>query len=305
MDFRKRRFLEALLFIDLTSKSGTSFQARISDFLAAVYGNDFERTISAGRHGDRGCDGYNAATKTVYQCYGKERGSGVNTAFIISKIQHDFQVAQTHFGQRMVNWVFVHNLVEGLPTDVGLAIQALREQNPQIHISTMTKDGIGSLLFALPDDALDLLFAPSPDRSFDDIDPADIQRLLKTVAAGAREATHGELMPVPREKISYNTLSEPAARVVRDNVQYVGQVAKFVREDADPIFGEAVASSLNAKYQSLRSQGMSSDDIMDELLGFVVGRDRLDYSISELKAAEVIVAYFFNNCDVFEDQPRS
>jgi hypothetical protein len=304
MDRHILRILKAILFHDLTEASGDAFQKLIAKYFTAAYGSDFERIKSAGRSGDGGCDGYHRSTKTVYQCYGKEKSAPVNSRYIAKKIKEDFALARrTYKGDQMLEWVFVHNLVGGLPNEANLAIIELQAKNPDVSIRTMSQDAFEDLLFKLGDESLQDLFGPTAARSFGGIDPSDIQRLLNRLVSEAETPVPTAIKPVPLQKIDYNRLTEMSARTIRDNTQYTAQVGKFVNDASDAQLGDRIATKLRAKYQSLKLDKFSPDDILNCLADFIIGADRIACSVGEVRAADAILAYFFDRCDIFEDEP--
>ena len=111
------------------------------------------------------------------------------------------------------------------------------------------------------------------------------------------------IKPVPLQKIEYNRLTELSARTIRDNTQYTAQVGKFVNDAGDALLGDRIAAKLRAKYQSLKLDRFSPDDILYGLVDFIIGADRITCSVGEVRAAEAILAYFFDRCDIFEDEP--
>ena len=288
----------ALMRDELASHYGNSFQDLFGRYMDARYGDDFQRVRPAGKLGDGGCDGYKHSTKTVYQCLGKHKSSGVNAAEIVEKITHDFAHAKTTFTDgSMLEWVFVYNLSE-LPHTAVIAIGKLRDENPSMSISTLGHDGIGRILLEIDETVLDQLFDIENVRSRHVLEPSDVQLLLNRVAQRQHVPLPTEIAPVPLDKIERNELSGYAELTIRDNIKYVAQVARFVRESPDPRHGDVVAAILMARYQELKLQKFHPNEIFVLLVEFVVGDG--DFGVPLLKAAEAIVVYFFQTCDVFE-----
>jgi tetratricopeptide (TPR) repeat protein len=89
-----------------------------------------------GPSGDWKCDGYSAATNTVYQCYSPE---SLTAAKACDKILLDFNGARDQWGGQMKRWVFVWN-ARALPPQVVSLLEKLQSKHPELEIDQFGRD---------------------------------------------------------------------------------------------------------------------------------------------------------------------
>lgn len=85
-------------------------------------------------------------------------------------------------------------------------------------------------------------------------------------------------------------------RRARNNVDVVG---RFLNGQSNPSMVNVIQSAMREKYLQLMDLGYDSDDIFGKLCEYV----RITASSDEIAASHVIVTYFFDSCDVFENVP--
>jgi tetratricopeptide (TPR) repeat protein len=125
-----------LLFrLKCTELMGVEFQTFFEKVMVRA-----DRTFTAvkpmGSAGDWKCDGYSAATNTVYQCYSPE---SLTAARACDKILSDFIGAKDHWGSQMKRWVFVWN-ARALPPQVVSLLQNLQIEHPDVEIDQLGRD---------------------------------------------------------------------------------------------------------------------------------------------------------------------
>jgi len=115
--------------------AGTEFQGFFERIMARA-----DRTFAAvkpmGSAGDWKCDGYSAATTTVYQCYAPDALTAAKTC---DKVLVDFNGAKSHWGNQMKRWVFVWN-AQALPPQVVSLLEQLQSQQADVEIDQFGPD---------------------------------------------------------------------------------------------------------------------------------------------------------------------
>ena len=239
------------------------------------------------------------------QCYGADATADRRGTYVARKIAEDFEKARLSFGVEMHAWIFAQNLFEGLPFEAEIALRKLQSEHPTISISSTTREDFERMIFPLGDEALieDLLGQAPTDSIFSGIDIAALQEFLKGLANHPASSDDGaDILRVSREKLAYNRLSQYSAAAL--DRRFERDVTAFVTGSADPSLGDRASEALNQKYQVLRAQHQSPDEILSDLLYFILGEGRISTpSIGEDVAAHAILAYFFFRCDIFEDVP--
>jgi hypothetical protein len=283
---------------------GTAFQDFFSTIMEKLHGDDFVRVRPFGSLGDKGCDGYLSSNGQVFQCYGKLEDAPVNAASIVRKLEDDYSLAANHLIAIMREWHFAHNLVNGLPTDAVLKIEAMKGEFPQHQFGTVGPAGLEERVFRLSEDHLFELLGPvataEDSRNLRMGEVRDlVDALMESIDAGP--GTVGEIRPVPREKLVFNSLPQHWYGLIAAASQNAPYVKQYFDEHPKPETGEIVAKAFAGRYKSLKQENLLPGSIMDRLYEYITGIGSV--SAQRQVAALAILAYLFDACDIFEDHP--
>src|SRR2546421_4637035 len=111
----------------------------------------------------------------------------------------------------MKEWHFAHNLVNGLPTEAVLKIDAMKEAFPQHGFGTIGPAGLEEGVFKLRKDHLFDLLGPaataedSRNLRMDEVRDL-VDALIRSIDAGL--VATGEIRPVPSDKLVFNKLPQ-------------------------------------------------------------------------------------------------
>ncbi|TAV22620.1 hypothetical protein [Rhizobium ruizarguesonis] len=142
------------LELKLRRSQREEFQSFFSELMTAIHGPDYVGVTPHGSHGDGGVDGYHLPDHSVYQCYGALNGHTFGIAYIKQKILSDFRKARETCPD-MARWVFVHNLVPGLPRPLLDTILDLKKTNyGVIDVSHFGVDEFRTAISKLPEPKL-------------------------------------------------------------------------------------------------------------------------------------------------------
>ena len=286
-------------YFDLTfaTMNQIKFENWFADLASCVFGKDFELIKAGGRHGDKKSDGRRISTETIYQCYAPE-SSNTFAAKAASKIADSFPDVVTYW-PNIKEWIFVHNNNDGLPTNVSDKIEELRQEYPQITISTGTrrllKDEFHDKLTV--QQMLDVY--PSAGLVFKDVTMEHVRPLLRKIILERTEnydpKGFGE---IPDEaKLDFNKLSPDAKHDIRRARPYINVVDRYLSHMSNPQHASICQNQMQEKYIELRELGYFPDEIMGEMLKFCGG----DGTPTTNAAAYVILTYYFDACDIFEN----
>jgi hypothetical protein len=289
------------LFFDLNFKSlnQTDFEKWFAAMAECVNGRDFELIKAGGTKGDKKSDGRRLSTETIYQCYAPESPSkfASNAA---TKISDSFPDV-IGFWPNMKEWFFVHNNDGGLPASASDKMEELRTAYPTIKFFT------GSRRF-LKDELHDKLslqqlidLYPRATLDIEGVKMEHVRPLLKRIIA-ERGRQFGSISfgEIPDEaKLEFNQLGEASKfdiRRARSNVDVVG---RFLHGQSNPANVDIIQAAMREKYVQLIDLGYAADDIFGKLCEYV----RITATSEEIAASHVIVTYFFDSCDIFENVP--
>ncbi len=132
----------------------------------------------------------------------------------------------------------------------------------------------------------------------------EVAALVSALIADIDEAPidEGSPRPVPSGKLSYNKLSPHWHAMIRSGSQNAHHVGVYLDRHPDPEIGPKVAQVFRERYAALKAQGLSPDVIMTELYQQItgVGAVRPEQQV----AAQGLLAYLFDACDIFDEPPQ-
>jgi hypothetical protein len=290
--------------LKLRNAYATAFQDFFSTVMEKLHGDDFVRVRPLGSLGDKGCDGYLCSNGQVFQCYGKLEDAPVNAASIVKKLGGDYGLAASHLVAIMKEWHFAHNLVNGLPTEAVLKIEAMKAAFPQHRFGTIGPTGLEERVFKLSEVHLFDLLGPvataedSRNLRMDEVRDL-VDALISSIDAGL--VATGEIRPVPRDKFVFNKLPQHWCGLITAASQNAPYVKQYFDQHPKPETGENVAKVFAERYRGLRQENLVPGSIMDRLYEQITGMGSV--SAQRHVAAQALLAYLFDACDIFEDHP--
>ncbi|HBO4916795.1 TPA: hypothetical protein L4V17_000651 [Pseudomonas aeruginosa] len=289
--------------LKIRSAYGVAFQDFFSTVMEARYLSDFIRVRPFGSLGDKGCDGYRSTGGQVFQCYGKLEDAAPNVATIVKKMGEDYQLAGGHLGSIMKEWHFAHNLVNGLPVEAVQKIEELKALGLHV-VGTFGPASIWAIVEELPENTLFSLLGPAA--TAEDNQNLKLEEvraltdsLMTTIAAGG--AISGEIKPVPADKLTFNQLPGHWIQLLTAASSNGPHVQRYFEHHPNVEMGALVAREFSSRYQALKQEALSPGEIMDALYERVTGIG----SVTAVRqvAAQALLAYLFDACDIFEDHP--
>ena len=290
------------LELKLRKSSGDAFQDFFSSLMGKLHGDDFVRVRPFGSLGDKGCDGYLQSNGQVFQCYGALNADTGKVAYLIGKMGEDYAKAATAIPSIMKEWHMAHNLVDGLPIQAIEKLTELRKANPACKFAFVGMEGFEERLFALPDHHIeDLVGAVATSLDAQNLQASELRDLVAGVAAAADAVQFDvtTIRPVPADKLDLNKLPSHWRSLIAGGWQNAHLVASYLEQHPDPLVGETIAQAFRVKYQYLKAQVLPAGAIMSALYEMVTGP--MSVSPARQVAAQALLAYLFESCDIFED----
>ena len=283
----------------LESKA-TAFQTLFEEVMSKAYPGDFMACAPWGNVGDRKNDGYLSSERTLFQVYGPNE---MTASKAIAKIDEDFNGALPNWGTHYDKWVFVHNGTT-LPPHVHQKIMELRKAHPMMTIETWGWEELRLRFERLSIGAKQSMYglAPTPQAS-QHLSADEIQQVLDHIVASGSGAGSDTLV-VPPGKIEHNRLSEDTVRLLMNGLAKANLVGKYFDQLSDPTYADRLANTFKEKYVELRDTDPPShpDDIFHAMTMWAgIGNSQ---SSGQLVAIYTILAYFFEQCEIFE-APRN
>ena len=292
MDEIQRHFYRLECRIAFLSKKGTEFQdwfARLADF--GLEG--FQAVRPYGSKGDYKCDGWQQSTRTVFQCYAPYQ---MREAELNKKIVEDFQGACSKWN--LARWVFVHNDTRGLPPDTVRLLEELR--SGQVSIEVWTEAQIQRLAAELSLAEQENLFGIAPSKAaMRDLSLEELKQVLDHLAQSKPLPGEEPMAPPSAAKITKNSLSNDVETLLMAGRRKESLVDRYLRRSVDVSLGERIAEAFRHRYAELKNMDLSPDDIFYRLQAYAGG---IATSPGRQAAALAVLTYFFERCDIFEDE---
>jgi hypothetical protein len=290
------------LNLKLRSAFGTAFQDFFSTVLEAAHGADFVRVRPFGSLGDKGCDGYRQSNGQVFQCYGKLEDGKLVATTLAKKVTDDYALASSHLQAVMKEWHFAHNLVDGVPVELILAIEGLKQANGNHVIGLVSPASLQELVLQLPQTRLETLLGPAATAA----DTANLRmdEVRDVVAAVIAAIDIGPVQDasvadVPADKLEFNKLPEHWVQIITSATKNAPHVAEYFEGHPNPEIGNIVATEFGSRYNALKLSGMKPGVIMDVLYEQTTGIGSV--TAAQQVAVQALLAYLFDACEIFED----
>ncbi|MET8876590.1 ABC-three component system protein [Nocardia sp. NPDC004604] len=281
---------------------GNEFE-KLFHHLMELRHDDYMVIRTHGNIGDLGGDGYRTSTRQLYACYAPE---SFDVSEVRGKFRSDLESAIIHRPEQFETFVFVHNDRRGgiHPVISGVLANA-RTDHPHISFQQMGPRKLWIEASYLDRHKMeDLLGERIPvDLVAYSIGMADIEPLLKHMAESRRRLVTVEPIPLPTtHKADFNRLSQYDRDSLQAGRPYSYLVEQYYRGGLDVHERDEVANGFRAHYEQMHiAYGDDSDEIMHQMRCYVLGQEMARQARDE--AAKAVLAYFFDECDIFEVPP--
>jgi hypothetical protein len=301
LDRIARAYYELLFENALLKKKGEEFQDFFSSLMEKLHPGDFQRVRPWGQLGDWKNDGYLRSERTLFQVYAPNEHSAAET---LRKIEEDFTQALPYWKQHFDRWIFVHNSGTGLGPEVTKKLLDLGASYTPLLVGAWGFEELRQRAFRLAEPELASLLGPVPlaptEHGLDSLGIPDLLPVLDHIAR-LPPPPEPDLRPVPPDKLHHNLLSDHAATLLKAGMRRSPLVRRYFDSRSDPTDRDRVAQAFRAKYEELRRSRLSPDEIYVRLQKFVDGQ--LLVPTHRQEAVLSVLAYFFEECDIFERTP--
>jgi hypothetical protein len=281
---------------------GTEFE-NLFHRLMELRHDDYMPIRTHGDIGDLGGDGLRTAYRKLYACYAPE---SLDVSKVRSKFLGDVKSAIYQRPEQFDTFVFVHNdQRNGIhPVLSGMLVEAGKTFSP-IRFEQMGPRKLWHEAMRLDRSQMeDLLQESIPvEEVVYSIGMADIEPLLKHLASHREYDAEVASIPLPTtHKVVYNRLSRPAQKQLQQGRPYVHLVEQYYRQQLDIRERDEAAAGFQAYYRRTRDEyGDDPDEILFQMQRYVLGQKSARWHRAD--AANTVLAYFFDECDIFEVPP--
>ncbi|WP_176955282.1 ABC-three component system protein [Sinosporangium album] len=257
---------------------------------------------ASGNIGDLSADGWCSCHRTLYACYAPEI---FNASATQRKFRSDLRGALDKRREQFDIFTFVHNDQRGIHPVISNLIAQGAQDHPGIRLQQMGPQKLWYEVMGLGRDRMEVLLGesiPVHEVAYD-VGMADVEELLTHLADARSSAAPLEEIPIPSpHKADFNKLGQDSKRDLQEARPFVHLVERYYHDVIDVTERDEVADGFAAYYRQMRQEyGDNPDEIFWQMQGYVLGQGRP--RPSRLRAGNVVVAYFFEQCDIFEVPP--
>ena len=279
--------------------TGDDFEDLVRDLMRLRFPDEYISVKPAGREGDWKNDGLLTDQRRLLQAYAPE---GFDKRKTLAKIDADFSGAVEAWGDLFDTWTFVTNSPRGLPPYAVARLQELSDGDGPHECEPWDYGQLRKLAFELDDEGLtELLGAAVTAAELLAVEVQDVIPMLRAIEAAPATAL-ADVSPVPPNKLDANGLTEDAAILLLLGMRRAPEVqAYFDGQPMRPLFRDDLGARFTVQYCFLRDAGVAPDEILAALVEWVAGPA---LAPAQQAAALAVVAFFFEQCDIFEDATK-
>lgn len=300
MRFDQRAYAKVLFNAKLAELTENAFEDFFHRMMSACH-PDYINIRTHGNIGDRSADGMGLYDRKLYASYAP---AVYDVNEIKRKFISDVKGALEKRDGEFDIFVFVHNDARGAHPDIPtLLADASREHSP-IKFEHMGRLHLWNECLKLElGQVEDLLGAEIPiEETVYGIGLADLAPLLDRLKEQAVSAD--PFAPVPRvneEKLDFNRLEGDTKYELVKAMKSTLLVEEYYQMRITITERDEAARGFSIYYESVKEYLTDPEEIMLELEMYILGNRR--QSLKMHRAAWVVLAYFFERCDIFEQPP--
>lgn len=287
---------------------GTPFENFFCDILGKRY-PEFRKIKPQGNIGDRANDGYIPSLGRYFQVFAPEEPKfKINDA--ITKAQKDFARLKSEWEDTtpVKEFFFVFNdKFKGEYPTVSEAVTKIGNDNKLDNAATFTMADLQREFLELSfDHVQQVLHSPIPRTIYiANIDSDSLTRVLQHLISNQIPLDRETSLIVPNfdDKIRFNRIGDTVGSLLKNgNFQNQAVESYFISHgEFEKVEIQEALASLYAKYISDPDYAEDGDSIFWDLVSKISPSN--DRQIQE--SAIVLIAYFFEKCDVFEEPKNS
>lgn len=276
-------------------KNADEFQDFFASIMEKRYPGEFFRVRPWGKAGDYKNDGYLRSMRILFQSYAPNE---MKARRCIAKITEDFDGALPYWKEHFDTWIFVHNARRGLGPQVTKVLLDLGVRHAPLQVGAWGFEELRQEAMELAEHHLASLLGWPPSRQgFLDLALDDLAPILDHIAL-LQASPDPDLRPVPANKLQRNLLSNNVQILIKAGLSKSELVREYFRLTPSKL--DEIRESFRRRYQSLRDSGQTPDEIFASLQQYAGGPVVPVPSPARQCAVLAVVAFFFEECDIFE-----
>lgn len=262
---------------------------------------DFQQIKAWGNIGDGKNDGYIKSKGIYFQVFAPEdiRKSYVN---VIRKLKNDFDGLLKEWSPVNEFYFVVNDRYDGVNRDCEKEIQVLKEKHNLQKAGFWTSKNLENILFDLTDDQIISVagFLPDPMR-IKTLKFSILNEIIGYIMSLELPQTKdsGFVLPEWEGKIKFNNLTSLTAQYLNNGYCQTGSLDQYLKNNGN-FLAEELKKKMCEIYDLEKKKGLKND----ALFWAVVNQASPKAESSFQAAVIVIMAKYFETCDIFEDPKK-
>ncbi len=289
---------------EVRKSDGNDFENLFTKLMHAK-DNSFHQVKPQGPIGDKKNDGFVADKGEFYQVYAPEDLPS-NDAKALAKLNEDFTGLVNYWPQKgfvikKFRYV-VNDKYKGIGPITYAGIQQLKTKNPSIDIGLLTSDDLTDMFRSLSDgDKIDIL-GPNPELTQEFYDAQVMHDIVEYIMNSKLDPLKAQ---IPNDvdfqkKLDYNKLNDHIKQLLKNALIRICDVEDYFNINVD-FQKDELRNRMSGLYQSACVDVADSDNQSNEV--FISLYEKLCpkmASTSAKNAVLVLMAYYFQTCDIFK-----
>lgn len=289
----------------IRAKSAQAFEDFFCNIMKAQDDN-FQKVKASGRKGDYNCDGFNNATGDYYLCYSPEDiKKKMTQSNAITKISRDINGIVSKWSNiKRIKYV-INDKFLGLSPEIHKLILDLKN-SISIEIEIFSMENLRKVCLSLSEEDKQRIlgYCPDMENSKIIIDFDTISKIVEYLEKNPLGDIDEDNLVVPdfTDKIIFNNLSEKVAVQLNNAKLYISKVDEFF--DSFPAYNkENLRNYVRQIYRKAQKEiDKTEKNYSDSIFACLLKDIAYDKSSKTvIDNAIVIIAVFFESCDVFEE----
>ncbi|GHT11944.1 hypothetical protein FACS1894170_06160 [Planctomycetales bacterium] len=261
---------------------------------------DFQQIKPWGNIGDRKCDGYVSSKGIFYQVYAPEEPKN-SYPDIIKKLKQDF-IGLLAQWKNVQEYYFVFNdKFLGVNADCTQVIEEIKQTHHLKNTGFVTAANLENILFQLADDQIQIIIGKIPDpANLSALDYSVVSEIVQVILSFSSSDTDGNIVvPDWNKKIQFNGLSEITKIRLDNGSLFLSQLDKYL-DNHGSFLAEELRGKMSELYQ-IKKNTYENDELFWQIVNEIIPQKTKPF----VESAIVIMAKYFETCDIFEEPPIS
>ncbi|MFF3014020.1 ABC-three component system protein [Streptomyces sp. NPDC057939] len=284
----------------LTNMPGERFEQLIHHLLSLLH-PDFVAVRTHGNLGDMGADGLLLWERELWACYSPQTE---DMSKVKAKFRSDLDKALEKRPGSFDTFRFAINDLKGVHPELSVLMAEAQEKLRPLRVLSYSWHHLWNDVMRLDQMAAeDLLGCELPIQAKTyGLGLTDLEALLARL--GDQRQTVEPLTAIPdvnKYKLEWNRLTGDVRDALIQGIRHSPLVEAYYAGIAAPDEGDQVAQGFRVYYDQTRSKTDSQEKLWTALQEYILGN--ANPSLSSMYCAWIVIAYFFQRCDVFDVPP--